>query len=268
MNQLKKISNRQLTELRKLGRKKYRVESGLFIAEGLRTVEQILENDKIRVQALYIDDSNHLWEDQKWQKLIADIKWFTVPSVDFTDISDTENPQGILALCQIPEEVSLDDLKDKTGCIVALDRIQDPGNLGTILRTAVWFGTAGVVLGKGTVDQYHPKVVRSTAGATGILPCLTVSMNETLGYLEDQGWQVVLLDGSPGVQSLSAFKPPKRTVLVVGNEAQGIDDSLIKEKRIRVGITGFNTSRGVESLNAAMALGIALYDVTTKLHGN
>jgi TrmH family RNA methyltransferase len=266
MSDIKKISNRQLTELRKLGRKKYRSEYELFIAEGLRTVEQIIENNQIEVETLFLDEKSHLWEERKWSSVLRSYEWYIVPEKDYMEISDTENPQGIMAVCQMPAEESLGKLGSAKGCIVAVDRIQDPGNLGTILRTATWFGAAGVVFGKGTVGQYHPKVVRSTAGATGFIPGVTDTLDKALEYLENQGWQVALLDGKPGAHKLPDFKPHNKIILVVGNEAGGIDRNLLKENRIRLAIPGYDKQKGVESLNAAMALGISLYDITEKLN--
>jgi len=178
------------------------------------------------------------------------------------EISDTENSQGVLGVCEIPKEASLEKLSAKEGLIIATDRIQDPGNLGTIVRTAVWFGASAILVGKGSVDLFHPKVVRSTAGATGSLSYLNSSLNEDLEKFEKAGWNILLLDGNIGATPIDQIKLSKKTILVVGNEANGIDQKLTIPNRKRVLIPATEKNRSVESLNAAIAMSIALYQLS------
>jgi TrmH family RNA methyltransferase len=179
----------------------------------------------------------------------------------FDEVTDTDNPQGILALCKMPDEASVNDLKENEGVIVATDAIQDPGNLGTIIRTSAWFGSKALLSGKGSVDVYNPKVVRSTAGATGALPVISGDLNEILSELESSGWKTLLLDGNPGATALNELPVHNKTILVVGNEANGIDKSLITPDRTRVLIPCPSSGNPVESLNAAVAMSIALWSV-------
>ncbi|MDX1642401.1 MAG: RNA methyltransferase [Balneolaceae bacterium] len=247
-------SNNQLKNWKKLQMGKYRKKSGLFLAEGIRCVEQILENGNIDVEELIIQKG---WNPDQLA-VNKNLSFYELESSDFESVSDTDNPQGIIAVCKIPKESRVEDLNKKSGVILATDAIQDPGNLGTIIRTASWFGVAGMLFGTGTVDSFHPKVIRSTAGATGILPFLTGNLNELLSSFEEQNWNTFLLDAGEGSKNLNEIDPPDKSILVIGNEGNGISGELFEKSRHRIKIEG--NPNHVESLNAAMACSIALYE--------
>jgi len=177
----------------------------------------------------------------------------------FLQITDTEHPQGVLALCEIPGETPVETMTKGKGIIIGTDRIQDPGNMGTIIRTAGWFGVEGMLSGKGSADLFHPKVVRSTAGATGSVPYRNSVLAKDLERFETEGWQVFLLDGGKESSNLETLDIPLKSVLIVGNEAQGIDPELYSDSRTKIKIKSNTGKRYVESLNAAIALSIALY---------
>jgi len=252
---LNKASKKQIKLLRKLNRKKYREKEGLFIVEGERGVEQVIENDVIKIRELFLEEGK---EDSVQTKEISS---FIIDKSTFSEVSDTTSPQGMIAVCEVPKETNIEELQKKDGLLIATDRIQDPGNLGTIVRTAVWFGASGILLGKGSVDLFHPKVVRSTAGATGVLPYINSDLKQDLQNFEQEGWKVLLLDGNEGATSVNKVKLFEKTIFVVGNEANGIDQNLIRPKRDRVLIPAAEKNRSVESLNAAIALSIALYEL-------
>lgn len=253
---LPEASNRQLTQWRKLLLRKHRKREGYFVAEGERCVEQILENGVIRVREILMMEG--VTPSGLFSK--SGIPIYRVSRSDFTDISDTGNPQGVSALCEIPAEVALEDLGKKSGLLIATDGVQDPGNLGTMIRSAVWFGVGGFLSGTGTVDIWHPKVVRSSAGATGLLPVMYGDLEPALDRLSKMGWNIWLLDGGKSSTPLHKSNPEERCVIVVGNEANGIGPGLLEAhpgwSRKRIDGPG---SEGVESLNAAIALGIALH---------
>jgi TrmH family RNA methyltransferase len=248
-----KASNNQIKLLRKLGQKKYREKEGLFIVEGERAVEQILENSVVRVKEVFVEEGKAIS-----YQLTANSS-YEIDRGLIKELSDTENPQGILAICEIPKEASVEKLRKESGLIIATDRIQDPGNLGTIVRTAVWFGASAILVGKGSVDLFHPKVVRSTAGATGSMPYLNASLKEDFEIFEQAGWDILMLDGNAGAIPIDQVKLSEKTILVVGNEANGVDKKLINPNRKRVLIPAAEKNRSVESLNAAIALSLALY---------
>lgn len=258
---LNSISNRTLTLLRKLNQKKYRYQEKLFLAEGGRTVEQIIANGKVEITELLFDESQSYWQEKQWENTTQSIDASIVDAADFAEVSDTENPQGVIALCRMPPEVDLQDLAQKSGIILATDAIQDPGNMGTIIRTASWFGITGLLSGKGSVDLFHPKVVRSTAGATGSIPYANVDLNEELTFFEERDWQIILLDAGPDAVSLKEIEGAEKTMVVTGNEASGVDASLFNDGRQKVRISSPENKSGVESLNAAIASSIALYSL-------
>ncbi len=246
-------SQNQIKEWKKLLMGKYRKKNGLFLAEGVRCVEQIIENRFLTVRELLIDqsDTNH----QNLQTYGLPV--YELTNEQYVTVSDTETPQGVIAVCEIPDEAKLDELSKTEGVIVALDAIQDPGNLGTIIRTAAWFGVSGIIFGTGCADPFHPKVVRSTAGATGIVPFLKGNLETQFLDLESEGWHVFLLDGSTRARDIQKVKPGNKSILVAGNEANGINSKLFGLNRSSVRIGGDSTT--VESLNAAVALGIGLF---------
>lgn len=226
------------------------------MAEGERCVNQILDNGAVVVEELIVDDEFEITE----PILDSGLGIYSVSRAELDEMTDTENPQGILAVCRIPEETELVDLARKSGILIATDEIQDPGNLGTILRTAVWFGAAGLLAGQGSVDPWHPKVVRSTAGATGVLPVIKGDLRSMLKSLSHAGWEILLLDKGRGSENLREVKKFEKVVITVGNEARGIREDLSGEGWKTVEIGG--KMAGVESLNAAIATGIALYHLS------
>ncbi|TVQ04724.1 MAG: RNA methyltransferase [Balneolaceae bacterium] len=245
-------SNNQIKQWRKLLMGKYRNMTGLFIAEGIRCVEQILHNGFVEIDEILVDkpDLVHLLD------IPESLPVFELASDDFASISDTKTPQGVMAVCRVPKKASVDDIAVSEGVIVALDAIQDPGNMGTIIRTAAWFGARAILFGKGCADPFQPKVVRSTAGATGAVHYIRGDFGNIFHELESTGWQVYLLDGSKEAEDLRSVKTAKKSILVAGNEATGISRGLFTANRTRVRIPGH--SGIVESLNAAVACGIAL----------
>lgn len=247
-------SNKKLTLLRKLKQRKHRVKEGLFVVEGLRAVEQIIENGFVHVRQVFIQ------EGREENIQCADLS--VIGKEDAKDIFDTDTPQGVLAICEIPEETSIEFLSDRSGVIIAFDRIQDPGNAGTMIRTASWFGAQGILIGEGTVDIYNPKVARSSMGALGGLPYFSGDLNHSLVSLEEKGWKIWLLDGNEGATPLTDIQKSEKVVLVVGNEANGIDQGLITPDRFRAMIPQNGLNDTVESLNAAIALSIGLYHLS------
>lgn len=252
---LQEASINQLKLLRKLSLRKNREKEGLFIVEGERAIEQVLEHRFLEVEAIFVeeDKSNNY-------KMLANS--FLLEKKNFLEITDTETPQGILAVCKMPEPVSIRELENiESGIILATDAIQDPGNLGTIIRTASWFGADAILLGKGTVDIFNPKVVRSTVGSTGTLPFLMGDLTKLLDQLEQSVWNTLLLDGNAGAIPITKIPKQEKTILVVGNEANGISKELITKDRTRVLIPSNSKNKSVESLNAAIALSIGLWSV-------
>ena len=264
--------------------RKYRDKEGLFVAEGERCVMQLLERDSgTGVSAGAGAGSGHLRTSSASVLIEAVLlrvdggtsagsgtspdnastlpqgNWpvYQLEAADFDDLSDTESNQGILAIGRQTPETPAEVLVGKAGPLLALDGIQDPGNLGTIVRSATWFSAGGLLLGHGTVDLWHPKVVRSTAGATGAVAWCRGSLPDLLPQFEKHGWQVLLLNGGPDSVPLHTAAMPSRCLFVAGNEGNGLSGELLGRGWTEVRIDG-DASR-VESLNVAAAVNIALY---------
>lgn len=259
MARYQQASTSQLTRLRKLQKRKYRAEMGLFVAEGLRTVQQIVELGSLSVGEVYITESYLDDQEHKW---LPD-STFVLSDKDMRSVADAESPQGILAIAHIPAQADIGERIKRPGRILAFDRIQDPGNMGTIIRTAAWFGIDFILLGSGSVDQWNPKVVRSTAGATGSIPYAECDLEMELERFAQAGWRPALLDGNPGSVPIEEWDPGMRTILVVGNEAQGISD-VLASRYDRYKIETTPGQNAAESLNASIAAGIALYVLSQK----
>ncbi|MCR9133784.1 MAG: RNA methyltransferase [bacterium] len=249
---MKTASQAQLTLLRKLKQRKYRTIEQKFVIEGERAIDQVIENGVVDVEAIFVKASklDHF-------KGVNE-KLHLLDHRDFNELSDTDNPQGMLAICKIPEPISLSQLSTTNGLIIATDAIQDPGNMGTIIRSAVWYGASALITGTGSVDIYNPKVVRSTAGATGILPFVQGELVDLCSELKTLGWSVMLLDGNAGAVSISDVPFQNKTILIVGNEANGVSSELIDAGYQRVLLPTKSPQQYVESLNAGVALSIAL----------
>ncbi len=244
------LSRPKRTEIRKLALRKHREESGRFLAEGLRTVEQLLTHGLIQVETVVLDASRPV-------PPLPPCEMRTVEPDDFRSLSTTESDQGVIAVCRIPDATPMADLlARRTGPLLWLDALQDPGNLGTVYRSAAWFGAVGIGLGTGTVDLFHPKTVRSTAGATGALPYATGIISEWAEAARRIGRPLFRLDAGPVSVSLSDITIPADAIWVLGNEGNGLSEAVRALPATDVRIPG--NAHLVESLNAAVAASIAL----------
>jgi len=183
----------------------------------------------------------------EWAKHLEPIR---VSDHVFKSITETETPQGIAAVVQ------MQDKKPKRhDRILLLDAVQDPGNLGTIIRTADAAGYDAVYVGEGSADRYNDKVIRATQGSIFHLPVLTADLALLLPELQENGYTVwaAALEGAVDYRDLKA---PEKTALLVGNEGAGIDKRLIAQSDMAVKIPIFGKA---ESLNVSIATGILLY---------
>jgi len=154
-------SNRQIKELIKLqNQAKYRKKSGMFVAEGAKLVTEAAHYGKL--QKIYIAESSQGREEERIQPLLEEFPYEVVSEEVFAEITDTVTPQGVLGLVQMPKYTMEEILNANNQQFLLLDDLRDPGNLGTIMRTAEGAGMAAVLMSKGTVDLFNPKVVRAT----------------------------------------------------------------------------------------------------------
>lgn len=227
---------------------KGRRTSRKFLVEGPQNVLAAVENGIARY-LLSVEDNDVVNFAQK-----SRVKVYRINEAASKVLSDTKTPQGIYAVCDIPDLI-LADLKVANFAIV-LDRISDPGNVGTIIRTAAAFGADAVISLAGTADVWSGKVVRSTAGAFAEVNILSgITEEELLLWVKSQDVQQFALSGE-GDCELDSVSLDSPHLWLVGNEAGGLTQSLIDSasKNVRIPI-----KPNVESLNAAMAVGICAF---------
>jgi TrmH family RNA methyltransferase len=247
-----------LTLARDLRRRKARERQGLFVVEGVRGVEELLRTD-IPIKGVL--SSSRLRDTPRGAALstaIADrgLPAETVDDKEFDSAADTDTPQGVLAIGVVPH-ARLRDLPDApTLRLLVLDAVQDPGNVGTILRTAAALGATATFALPGTVDLWNAKVVRSGMGAHFHHPCLTGTWDELAEFREARGVQLWAADVSG--ESIRSVSPPDRLALIVGNEGSGLSS----QSRTRADrFVALPIASTVESLNVAVAAGILLYEL-------
>ena len=241
------LSNARATLVRSLHRRKGRREHGAFLVEGERALEEIAASDA-GVRFGYAYDEQY----ERLAGLIGEERAFTVDRRR-ADLFATENSQGIAAVVETPRPTPLASMARQSGPIIVLDGVADPGNVGTIIRSAEWFAVAGVVLLPGTADPYNPKSVRASMGSL-----VRVAVAEaTPSELAALGRPVYALDAG-GDLVLGRDALPRSAIYAIGSEAHGISDEVAALART-VAIPGRG---GVESLNAAIAGSILLYELS------
>lgn len=194
-----------------------------------------------------------------------DDRIYSLENDEFEELTDTDNPQGIMAVCRMKEFREPSALSSLNSPIVAFDRISDPGNMGTMLRTAAWFGVEGVMLSPDCVDIYNPKVVRASAGSLSQLLYAQGEPDAFIQEVSNNGRPVLALELSEDAKPLNLIDEASRQnpVVIVGSEAHGLDKHLLKLSLQPVYIpTPSGKADKIESMNAAQALGIALYEVS------
>lgn len=234
------LSKNKLKQIRKLHRKKERVETGTTVAEGIKIVAELLHYHPEIVKELYITEDIADNEILKHAPVIVKDK-------DMKEMSLMETPPGVLAVvqcaCHAPEQIP------EEGIVLALDGIRDPGNMGTIIRTALWFDIRHIICSPDCVEVCSPKVVQSSMGGVFRIPVGVKDLRDLQVY----GIPVygACMDGASVFET--EFKQP--AVVVIGNESNGISPEVEKVLDEKVTIPG---SGKIESLNAASATGIIL----------
>ncbi len=253
----KPLSKAMLSRFAKLGQKKYRDQEGVFLAEGLRTVRELLDSlpEPGMLEALIVEEGaspGRMRIDAYRGKL------FLADRDAAARLAQTTSPQGVFGVFRKQAGKGFDPVGARS-LVVALDDVQDPGNVGTIIRTAAWFGAEAVVCSDGTADPYNAKAVRSSAGSIFAVRHYAVKdLAAELRRLQREGFSVsaASLDGSD-YRSFDDW--PERRVLVIGNEANGIGKPVLElaDRLVRIPHAG-GGKPNVESLNASVSAAILL----------
>jgi TrmH family RNA methyltransferase len=249
-----------LTLARDLRRRKARERQGLFAAEGVRAVEE-LARSPLAVRGVLA--APQLSDAPRGALLLESLRRrgvdvAEVSALEFASAAETESPQGVLAVAEIPSH-SLERLSlPPRARLVLLDAVQDPGNVGTILRTSAALGAAAVLALPGTVDLWNAKVVRSAMGASFHTPAFAISWEQFDAFRRRES--VALWGADAAGAALDSLVPPARLALIVGNEGAGL--SAESRERVEV-LASLPISSTIESLNVAVATGILLYQLRT-----
>lgn len=247
--------NEIIKNIKKLKDKKYRNEQKEFIIEGIKLIEEAIEeNVKIKMIVVCEGCVEEGTIEQKLLYQIAKYNCIYVSEKIFSSITDVKTPQGMLAVIEM--ENSEEKIRYDEDIIFVLDGIQDPGNLGTILRTIDSVGLTQVIVSKDTVDAYNPKVVRSTMGAIFRVKVIeSQDLVRTMRNLKKHKYEIVAtsLDTNDSIYDIDYNKK----VIVIGNEANGVSKEIlsIADEKTKIPMLG-----KTESLNAAVATSVIAYE--------
>lgn len=246
-------ANQHMKNLAGLMKKaKERKKQKAFVVEGIKMFEEAP-----REQVLQVYVSTSFLQEDTHRKLLEDCRYEEVSDAVFKSVSDTQTPQGILAVIRMPEYSFEELLKEEHTHLLILEGVQDPGNLGTMLRTGEGAGITGVIMSRTTVDLFNPKTIRSTMGSIYRVPFLVAEdLGETLKQLKDKG--VALYAAHlKGTASYDAFDYTKPCGFLIGNEGNGLTEetAALADTYIRIPMAG-----KVESLNAAVSAALLMYE--------
>lgn len=262
MQRITSKDNDFVKHIKKLKDKKYRDIEGKYVIEGIKLVKEAIQEKANIKQIILCDDcekTENISKNLMYE--IAKYECIYVSEKIFKSLTEVQTPQGIMAI--IGKKNENFDIDYSQEIIVALDDIQDPGNLGTILRIVDSVGLAQLLVSKKTADVYNPKVVRSTMGAifrVKIIEC--EDLKQTLKEIKKHKFQIVVssLQTEESVYDIDYNKK----VIVIGNEANGVNEEIqqMADKKIKIPMLG-----KTESLNASVATGIILYEYVRKKIG-
>lgn len=254
------LTSRELKELQVLYLRRNRARTGRFVAEGIRLVEDLIDS---RIRVRWVATASSIEDSNRGRELIdridsAGVLRRSLSDRDFDRISGTDAPQGVIAVAEIPD-ARIEDLGEARSAgqrtvVLVLDAIQDPGNLGTMIRSAEAFAAAAVILLPGSVDPWNPKVVRSAAGSSFRIPIMHGAWPEVQAYLKQRDFEI--LGAASGAPPL--VRGAARTALVLGNEGSGLSPDVQSSVDRLVGIP---TPGRAESLNVTAAAAILLYGI-------
>jgi TrmH family RNA methyltransferase len=260
--------NAQVKDLRRAFARGELTGDGYCAIEGFRILDEAIRSG-LRFRAVFFNESAAWRAERLLSQLGAQVEILLLPDKLFASIVPSDAPQGVAALARW-KGFSLEDVlaKSTAGPLLAIAGVQDPGNLGTILRSAEAFGTGGVLLGEGTVSPFNPKVVRASAGSVFRLPMARAKLADVIGGLKALGLRLVATASHQG-KALDQSNLAGPLAIFIGSEGAGLSRDLIKEMDEVVAIP---QAPQVESLNAGVATSIVLYEVarqkalTTKVH--
>ena len=243
MKEITSVNNNYIKDLIKLKQKKYRDINKLFIVEGYN----IIKEAKDYLNTILISDKKKISEIKDNYKNIDII---LVTDEIINKLSSTQTPQGIIGICKYKEVSNI------KGNVVMLDGLQDPGNIGTIIRTAIAFGYNNIVLSEDSVDIYNDKVIRATQGAIFKINIIRTNLLKLIEELKKDNYNIIGTSLGDKSIDLDKLQVKAKHILILGNEGNGISKEVLNATDVNVFIP---INRQMESLNVGVAAGIMMY---------
>ncbi|EIF6295957.1 RNA methyltransferase [Clostridium perfringens] len=250
MLEIESKNNNLFKEIKKLKEKKHRIKSNKYLIEGLRFVEEAIKS-KVSIDSIIFTESFNEKNPDLFLKINENIKLIQMNEALLKQLCSTENPQGIVGV------INMQNKELKSGELVVLvDKVQDPGNMGTIIRTAHAAGAAGIVMTKGTVDIYNDKTLRSTMGSIFYIPIVEDDSLDFVKSLKKEGYKLVV-SSLQGKNNFFEENLQGKVMIAVGNEGNGVSDEVydIADIKVKIPMPG-----EAESLNVAVATSIMIYE--------
>jgi TrmH family RNA methyltransferase len=237
------LSNNEIKHINSLKIKKYRNKYSEFIAEGKKVITELIQNGIICKKIYILDNDGFYFPDE------INIEVITLQ--DLKKISNQANPSSHFAIFEIPKIKSIDIIQD---WVIALDNIQDPGNLGTIIRIADWFGIKNVICSDNCVDIYNPKTIQASMASIANVNVIETNLIDFFQKHDDVPIMAAMLNG----KNIQSIKFPEKGIVLIGNEGKGISVELLEYIDTQITIPKFGKA---ESLNAAVATSIIIAQI-------
>ena len=234
------ISKNQLKLITSLSQKKYRQKHDLFIAEGVKVLNELL-NSTFEIETLFCTND--------FETAISENKIVRISETELKRVSTLKSPNKALGIFKIPKGKAVQN----SGLTIALDAINDPGNLGTIIRLCDWFGVTQLVCSKDTVDCYNQKVVQASMGS---LTRVSIHYTDLENYITKSNLDTYIADMDG--ENVYKMKLPKEGILIMGNEANGVSEEIKSLLQHKISVPRFGETQETESLNVATATAILL----------
>jgi len=252
MERIESRDNLLIRDIKKLKDKKWREKTGRFIVEGLRfTIESLKSSFPVPYIFILESKEEKINGSGLYESLNPDTKVYILSSKAFNELKGTESSQGIIAVVCFH-----DFIKEGAGFFILCDKIQDPGNLGNIIRCGHAFNCSGIILTSGTADPYNEKTLRSTMGSIFKVPVIKDSELTFTRNLKEKGYSLISAS-LKGSCDLDKTKLPEKSIIALGNEGNGISDEIYSISDILVKINMLGDS---ESLNVSSAASIIIYE--------
>lgn len=236
------VAKSELKLIKSLQQKKYRNEHGLFVVEGKKAVQEVV-GSTYEIYKLFAIEAGGL--------SLSEVEVNAITNKELSQISSLKNPNGFLGVFHIPEQTA----NITSDWVLVLDGVQDPGNLGTIIRLCDWFGITDIVCSTDTVDCYNPKVLQATMGSITRVNIKYLPLHTFLGATK-----LPIYGTFMNGDTINTTQLPNKGIMVMGNEGKGISDAVIKLCTDKLTIPQFG-GETTESLNVASATAILLHEI-------